>query len=380
MQAIRFSFGVLFAFALLFPTLAQDRQAPEPYTLDESIFDVPEGSNVVFYQSLERELQRAFMNLPQDEEAAKELRGKINQAFRDVNRNLAFNCANASDRVADAAFIAYCRALSTDLNITEMKSILEREKANAKPNLDRIARLEEMTILTEITAAGRSEDPNALADVADEMIERALAEPSQGEHYANYVSKFAVYDRDAAERFVRSAEERFNASGDRVLRRIALSLRGKERYAELVGSEMQIEGLTVLGKEFDWSAYRGKVVLVLFFDTTNRKAAEFFQKPLSLFSAYHSAGFEIVGYCADDDPKAVEMFDRRYPYPWTTVSRLLSRNAEDKEYVDLTAFYGFQTLPIAVLIDKDGKVVGTKVTNSQVEEYLFEQFPDVERP
>ena len=72
------------------------------------------------------------------------------------------------------------------------------------------------------------------------------------------------------------------------------------------------------------------------------------------------------------------MFDRRYPYPWTTVSRLLSRNAEDKEYVDLTAFYGFQTLPIAVLIDKDGKVVGTKVTNSQVEEYLFEQFPDVE--
>ena len=36
-----------------------------------------------------------------------------------------------------------------------MKSILEREKANAKPNLDRIARLEEMTIFTEITAAGR---------------------------------------------------------------------------------------------------------------------------------------------------------------------------------------------------------------------------------
>ena len=43
---------------------------------------------------------------------------------------------------------------------------------------------------------------------------------------------------------------------------------------------MQIEGLTVLGKEFDWSAYRGKVVLVLFFDTTNRKAAEFSEAAL----------------------------------------------------------------------------------------------------
>ncbi|MBP5621729.1 MAG: hypothetical protein J6X44_06920 [Thermoguttaceae bacterium] len=186
-----------------------------------------------------------------------------------------------------------------------------------------------------------------------------------------------TFDSSVADAFVSKAEEQFNATNDRALQRCALSLRGEERRKALVGAEMKLEGLTVLGKQFDWTTYSGKAVLVVFFGSGNRQTVDLFRVPLSIFSDYNDSGFEIVGYLVDDDPKSVEMFDRRYPYPWTTLSRLLSRDAKDKEYVDPTAYYDLQKFPTAFLIGKDGKVVDVNATNEEVLKYLQEQFPGV---
>ena len=378
MKSIFFRLAVLAAFVAAASCFGQESRSDDDYSIDESIFNVPEGSAVGYYQSLQRELQEAFLHLPQDEAAALELRDKIGAALRDVNRNLAYTCPNATERIADAAFDAYCRSLSMSLAYQELREVLAKEKERVKQKPDRIAFLEDAALVAEITSYGRAKDSDALAALGDRLIDDALAEPGRSERYSSYVAKMRAFAPSVADAFVAKAEEKFNATDDRALQRCALSLRGEERRKALVGAEMKLEGLTVLGKEFDWATYSGKTVLVVFFGSGNRQTVDLFRVPLSIFSDYRDSGFEIVGYLVDDDPKSVEMFDRRYPYPWTTLSRLLSREAKDKEYVDPTAYYDLQKFPTAFLIGKDGKVVDVNATNEEVLQYLQEQFPNVE--
>ncbi len=377
MKALFFSCVAVLAFCVVAPGVGQETRPESARPVDESIFNVREGAPVAYYQGLQRELRNAYFQLPQDEKEAMKHREKVNRALREVNRNLAYTCLNATTKIADEAFSAYCKSLSAALDYQEMLETLAREKERAKPNLSRISYLEELEVLTEIAVYGRADDADALSALGDRLIEEALAEPARGERYSLYLSKMRQYDSDVADAFVAKAEERFNATDDRVLRRIALSLGGEKRYAELVGSEMTLEGLTVLGKDFDWSRYKGKTVLVVFFASDNRQTAELFRVPLALFSDYRDSGFDIVGYCVDDDPKSVSSFDRRYPYPWTTLSRLLSREAKDKDYVDPTAYYDLRKLPIAVLIGKGGKVVDADATNADIQAYLRKEYPNV---
>ncbi|MBP5621728.1 MAG: hypothetical protein J6X44_06915, partial [Thermoguttaceae bacterium] len=71
-------------------------------------------------------------------------------------RNLAYSCPNATERIADAAFSAYCRSLSMGLEYRELREVLAKEKERVKPKPDRIAFLEDAAIVAEITALGRA--------------------------------------------------------------------------------------------------------------------------------------------------------------------------------------------------------------------------------
>ena len=58
--------------------------------------------------------------------------------------------------------------------------------------------------------------------------------------------------------------EQFAKSSNEQLAGLGRMLQGSGRRADLVGKEMKIEGTTMDGDAFDWTSYRGKVVLVDF--------------------------------------------------------------------------------------------------------------------
>ena len=95
-----------------------------------------------------------------------------------------------------------------------------------------------------------------------------------------------------------------------------------------------------------------------------------------LYEKYHAAGFEVLGYSVDRDLEALEKFEEERKLPWKTASRKLSTDAE-KDYVNLSDYYGVESIPTMILVGKDGKVISTEARGAELKRLLEEQFPDV---
>ncbi|WP_337176780.1 TlpA disulfide reductase family protein [Paludisphaera sp.] len=122
-----------------------------------------------------------------------------------------------------------------------------------------------------------------------------------------------------------------------------------------------IVGKDLDGRPFDLSAYRGKVVLVVFWATWSLPSAAEVAWLQEAYDAAHAQGFEIVGVNLDpmqDDTAspqtflpAVRRFALDYNLRWPNL-------LNGPEAADFAAVYGVDHIPANALIDQDGKVVG----------------------
>ncbi len=177
------------------------------------------------------------------------------------------------------------------------------------------------------------------------------------------------------------AKETPDAARVAILETAIMRVEGKKRFAELVGNEMIVEGVYFedgkAGEEIKWEDYRGKVVLVDFWATWCGPCVGEIPNVLALYEKYHDAGFEVLGYSLDSNLEALEKFEKERELPWKTASRKLSVEAEGKEYVNLTDYYGINAIPTMVLVGKDGKVLDTRARGEHLKELLEGLFPDV---
>jgi len=361
----------------------QDAPAAEAYVLDEEIFNVPEDKDSAFYRERSKAIEDAISKYAQTNPKRDELEAvfaKANAAMKTIQKKLAF----AEDVAANESMRAlqiYCMGLAREGNIDELQAIYESESSKDgeiyKSRADFVGLLLDQV---HIQQAGEANDADALAKLADELVEKSMKVDITAQYMAQFIQAIAQFNQEVGDKMMKKAVASFQNSGDKLRERIGMSLEGKSRFMNLVGNEMLVEGLYLGGEEIDWSEYRGKVVLVDFWATWCGPCVGEIPNVLNLYEKYHDAGFEVLGYSLDSDLEALEKFEEERKLPWKTASRKLSCDpdgANAKTYVDLTAYYGINAIPTMVLVGKDGKVLDTGARGEHLQELLKEQFPDV---
>jgi thiol-disulfide isomerase/thioredoxin len=131
-------------------------------------------------------------------------------------------------------------------------------------------------------------------------------------------------------------------------------MEGAARRLDLPGKEMTVEGTTVDGKPFDWSKYKGKVVLIDFFATWCGPCRAEMPNLEKNYEAYHEKGFDVVTISVDQDRKALDEYLEQNKHPWTVLHDHAAPGGNAKT---MSAYYGVFGIPQLILVGKDGKVV-----------------------
>ncbi len=155
----------------------------------------------------------------------------------------------------------------------------------------------------------------------------------------------------------------FAASKNPKLAEFAKMLEGVVRRLNLVGKEIKIEG-KILGKgPFDWAKYKGKVVLVEFWMSTNPNSAREISNLKGCYEMFHDKGFEIIGISLDRDEQALEKFVKAKNIPWSIV-------VGDGKPCPSVVYYGIMNLPTMILVGKDGLVTSINARGETLREEL----------
>ncbi|MEX0712236.1 MAG: TlpA disulfide reductase family protein, partial [Pirellulales bacterium] len=162
--------------------------------------------------------------------------------------------------------------------------------------------------------------------------------------------QFAIEtNRQFAELFAKSGHPQIEQAGQQFEANI--------RKLEMVGKPLNIEGALVDGSQFDWSTYKGKVVLVDFWATWCGPCIEELPNVKETYEKYRDKGFDVVGISLDEDREAVEEFLKEEEIGWTT---LFGTSPEESGWNHpMAQRYGVDGIPMAVLVDRDGNVVST---------------------
>lgn len=192
----------------------------------------------------------------------------------------------------------------------------------------------------------------------------------------------ASHDKDkekAAEAFSKFADA-LSKRKEEKLARLAPRLAGMGRQMTLVGNEMDLKGKLLDGTDFDWSKYKGKVVLVDFWATWCGPCVAELPNVLEQHRRYKALGFEVVGISLDNDLEKVETFVADRGIPWKN----LFGDAPDTRGFNhpMAVHYGISGIPTAILVDQEGKVVTLRARGPELGkqlEKLLGPAPDAEK-
>jgi len=138
-----------------------------------------------------------------------------------------------------------------------------------------------------------------------------------------------------------------------VVYRRQLSRVGAGRATVKIGATAPDFSLPTLnGEKLDLTAYRGKVVLLDFWATWCDPCREEVPHFVELQSRYGDQGLQIIGVSMDDSSEPVRDFTRQFKMNYPVVMG----NAEIGE-----RYGGILGLPIAFLVDRDGRIYARHV-------------------
>lgn len=192
--------------------------------------------------------------------------------------------------------------------------------------------------------------------VFDEVLARLQATPVL-EQEAGIASQLAgVYEtlgeRDLAERAYREFGALIAKANQTQLAKFGRRLEGAARRMNLVGNTIEIRGTLLDGKEFDWSAYEGKVVLIDFWATWCGPCIRELPVLKDLYEQHHEAGFEIVAINLDMRGERVADFLQDEKIEWPC---LFEENVGWDHPMAIE--FGIDGIPATILVGRDGKVI-----------------------
>lgn len=192
--------------------------------------------------------------------------------------------------------------------------------------------------------------------VFDEVLARLQATPVL-EQEAGIASQLAgVYEtlgeRELAERAYREFGALIAKANQTELARFGRRLEGAARRMNLVGNTIEIRGTLLDGKEFDWSAYEGKVVLIDFWATWCGPCIRELPVLKDLYEKHREAGFEIVAINLDMRGDRVADFLQDEKIEWPC---LFEENVGWDHPMAIE--FGIDGIPATILVGRDGKVI-----------------------
>ena len=160
----------------------------------------------------------------------------------------------------------------------------------------------------------------------------------------------------------------FAASSDRKLARYGrdLSQEPGGKQSELLGQTLEIDGPTVDGLPFDWASHRGKVVLVDFWATWCGPCRAELPNLKRCYEKYHDRGFDVVGISLDQDLAVLKQFLSDEQISWPNLFDETSNGWDNP----IAARYGVKSIPTALLVDREGKVISTSARGEELERLL----------
>lgn len=126
------------------------------------------------------------------------------------------------------------------------------------------------------------------------------------------------------------------------------------------GKEIQLRGTALQGGTVDLTAYRGKVVLIQYWSTWCEPCKEDMAKIKDLYARYGQRGFDVIGVNLDKSAATAQQFLTANRYPW---KHLYDEGGLDGK---LANDMGVMTLPLMLLVDKQGKVVNRNVNSADL--------------
>lgn len=236
-----------------------------------------------------------------------------------------------------------------------------------------------------LLTVGEGTDDDKLMDRIDAIGTASAAERKQiladiEKHFKRLDGKLTVDDADlaldAAQRFEDTdkalAETAYTTLGnifakakDREAAKEGKLMLNAVKRLKLVGNVMEVKGNTVDGKAFDLAKLKGKVVLVDFWATWCGPCVGELPNVRKLYAKYHDMGFDVIGISLDRKEDALTEFLGKEKLPWPSIYKEGNNIADD---------YGVFSIPLGILIGRDGRVVSLNARGAELDRLLAEQF------
>ncbi len=128
-----------------------------------------------------------------------------------------------------------------------------------------------------------------------------------------------------------------------------------------IGDRPEITGPLLSGGKWNLADHAGKVVLVDFWATWCHPCVEELPFVKKVYDRYHDQGLEVVAVSLDGSQSALERFLEQHPEPWPQIF------FDPTEGNPLTERYHVESIPLLVVIGRDGQVVAADVRGSQID-------------
>ncbi len=147
-----------------------------------------------------------------------------------------------------------------------------------------------------------------------------------------------------------------------LVQELAKTMEATARRLQLPGKPIKMAGTPVDGRPFHWADYQGKVVLIDFWATWCGPCLAELPNVEELYAKYGSQGFEVVSISMDEDREKLDEFLEKRPMPWVVL--------HDVDGNPTAKYYGVNSVPTAILVDRSGNVVSLAARGKDLETML----------